>query len=165
MELIQSLQEELCKNNINEADLIVEKIGELKLLEAVPALITILLETDSNQLRNTIAMALSDIGCEDAVAPLVSLLSSPKTINSRGTLLYALESFDCSRHGELFTELWIKGNYEVKMQTNSLLKINVQHMSEEMKRTCRNKLQASFEQSSADHEKLQEVLKIFNANQ
>ncbi|SEG51842.1 HEAT repeat domain-containing protein [Paenibacillus sp. UNC499MF] len=162
MEIIQSLQEELCKNNIEEAELIVEKIGDLKMLEAVPMLITNLLDTDSNQLRNTIAITLSDIGCNDAVAPIVSLLKSPKTINSRGTLLYALESFDCSRHGELFTDLLIEGNYEVTMQALSLLKINVRNMSEEMKRSCRNKLQASLKKPNEYYEEMNEALEIFD---
>ncbi|WP_218231268.1 hypothetical protein [Paenibacillus chitinolyticus] len=62
-----------------------KKIGDFKLIEAVPILINTLLDMESNQLRNTIAVALSDIGCDD---------------ESRGTLLYALESFDCSDYGE-----------------------------------------------------------------
>ncbi|MEC0246906.1 hypothetical protein P4H65_14015 [Paenibacillus chitinolyticus] len=56
MEIIDSLKEQVSKNNIEQSCLIVEKIGEDKLLEAIPALITILSDTDSNQLRNTIAV-------------------------------------------------------------------------------------------------------------
>ncbi|MGW9125342.1 HEAT repeat domain-containing protein [Paenibacillus chitinolyticus] len=162
MEIIDLLQEEVSKNNIEEAGSIVEKIGDSKLIEAVPILINILLDTESNQLRNTIAIALSDIGCDDAVVPIISLLKSPKTQNSRGTLLYALESFDCSDYGELITELLIEGNFEVRWQSISLLRINVTNMSAALKHNCRTKLQANLSNTIADEE-LQEALEILGS--
>ncbi|MFE4572537.1 HEAT repeat domain-containing protein [Paenibacillus chitinolyticus] len=162
MEIIDSLKEEVSKNNIEEAGSIVEKIGDSKLIEAVPILINILLDTESNQLRNTIAIALSDIGCDDAVVPIISLLKSPKTQNSRGTLLYALENFDCSDYGELITELLIKGNFEVRWQSISLLRINVKNMSAALKHNCRTKLQANLSNTIADEE-LQEALEILGS--
>jgi hypothetical protein len=51
----------------------------------------------------------------------VSLINDPITQGNRGTLIYALEGFDCSKLLPLLTELVIIGNFEVSHQAFSVI--------------------------------------------
>lgn len=104
-------------------------------------LIYFLKETDNNGLRNAIAIALSDIGSVEAVEPIIKMLQHPKTLRARGTLLYALEAFDCSDYSELIAELLFEDSFEVSRQSLLLLEANVDRIPPEKKQNCIKKIQ------------------------
>ncbi|NEW04681.1 HEAT repeat domain-containing protein [Paenibacillus sp. SYP-B3998] len=158
---LNELQIAINENNIDLAISIVEEIGNTRVIEAVPVLIHFLLNTEENILRNAIAIALSDIGSEEAVEPLISLLKSPKTIKSRGTILYALESFDCSVHAELLLDLLINGNFEVSRQAFLLLDSNVSRISNQMKVKCLKIIREEIKKQKNNTEILLELVEIF----
>ena len=93
---LSTLEECIENNDIDNAENIVDDIGRRKIAKAIPTLIKHLISTDNGSLRNKIALALSDIGCSTAIEHLIKMLSHPKTIGNRGTLLYALENLDNS---------------------------------------------------------------------
>lgn len=142
---VSELEEKIKNNNIEEALEIIKEIVFRKDVELVPILINYLVNTDSNILRNAIAIALSDIGSNEAIKPIISMLSHPKTIGARGTLLYALEAFDCSAHSELITNLLLEDNFEVSRQALILLESNVDNIPIEVKQKCIEKIQDKIE--------------------
>lgn len=108
-------------NDIDQAIDIIEEIGTAKNEQAVPILIQYLQSTENHLLRNAIAIALSDIGKEEAVEPIIGMIRDSRTIGHRGTLLYALQPFDCSQYIELLVECVCKGNFEVRKNSFELL--------------------------------------------
>lgn len=118
---LQQLEIHIKENKIDAAIQLIEEIGTKRNEEAIPLLIKHLKATDSHILRNEIALALSDIGSEDAVRPIIELLSDPKTKGARGTLLYALKPLDYSQHFELLVDIMINGNYEAQQESKQLI--------------------------------------------
>lgn len=157
---LSELEEKIINNNTEEARAIIEEIGYNKDVKAVPLLIHYLVSTDNNIMRNTIAIALSDIGSIEAVEPIISMLRHPKTIGARGTLLYALEAFDCSAHGELITDVLLEGNFEVRIQSLILLESNVNNIPIEVKQKCIERIQDKIDILHEKIEFLSELLEV-----
>jgi len=157
---LSELEETIINNNTEEARKIIEQIGYSKNAKAVPLLIHYLVGTDNNIIRNAIAIALSDIGSIEAIEPIINMLRHPKTIGARGTLLYALEAFDCSAHGELMTDLLLEGNFEVRIQSQILLKSNAKSIPIEVKQKCIEKIQEEMESLREKIEFLSESLEV-----
>ncbi|MBM7868542.1 hypothetical protein JOC70_000011 [Clostridium pascui] len=59
---VDILRQELKNNNIDNAIRVIEEFGENKFYESVPYLIKCFEDTSNHKLRNTIAIALADIG-------------------------------------------------------------------------------------------------------
>jgi hypothetical protein len=96
-----------------------------KIKAAVPILIRFLKSTENHRIRNSIAIALSDIGDEEAVNPLMEIINDPKTLGYRGSLLYALKPFNCSAHLETLVHHLLTGNFEVQANTYELIEENI----------------------------------------
>lgn len=118
---LSRLERVMNSGNIEEATTVISEVGRNKNEEVVPVLLKYLKITDNNILRNEIALALSDIGSPLAVEPIIEMLKDPKTLGSRGTLLYALQPFDCSSHVGLLVDYMINGNYEVRQEAKQLI--------------------------------------------
>ncbi|WP_409294247.1 HEAT repeat domain-containing protein [Peribacillus sp. SCS-26] len=115
----------LMNERLEEAASLLEKAGQMKDKEAVPILINYLKSTENHNLRNSIALALSDIGDEKAVKPLIEMINDPKTLGHRGSLLYALKPFDCSAYLETLIKHLLTGNLEVQLTSFELIEENV----------------------------------------
>lgn len=76
---VDILRQELKNNNIDNAIRVIEEFGENKFYESVPYLIKCFEDTNNHKLRNTIAIALADIGDKSALKPLINALNDPKT--------------------------------------------------------------------------------------
>ena len=114
-----NLLEEALKNcDMELLEEIIDAHEPHELSSAVPLFIRHLRETEDPALRNTIAVALRDIGDEAAV---FELLNHPKTLNNRGTLLYALEVFDYSAHLKTIVHLFLSGGFEVQATAYQLI--------------------------------------------
>ena len=130
------LEIKIADNKVDEAIAIVEELGSKKIVGAVHLLIHHVLSTKNGSLRNTIAIALADIGSKEAIEPLISLLKNPSTIGNRGTILYALESFHCPEYIELFAELLCEDSFEVSRQAFMLIDSHSKNISNETKDRC-----------------------------
>ena len=142
---INFLKQALKNNDVNRSIEIIEEIGENKCQEAIPLLIECLETTDNKLLRNSIAIALGDIGSTIAIKPIINALQDAKTLGARGTLLYALESFDCSPYIELLVEFLINGNFEESRQSLILIESMNSTVSPENVKRCISKLQKNIE--------------------
>ncbi|KEO83128.1 HEAT repeat domain-containing protein [Tumebacillus flagellatus] len=143
---LQELREKVELGNFKEAIEIVEKYGETKCIEATGELIVHLMETDHPRFRNAIAIALSDMGAQEAVEPLMELLEDPKTVGNRGSLLYALESFDCSKHAQKLVQFMCEGNFEVSRQSYLVLQACKDKISMHEREWCIGRLQQAIDE-------------------
>ncbi|WP_409292470.1 HEAT repeat domain-containing protein [Peribacillus sp. SCS-37] len=125
MNLKAALINALDNGRLEEAASLIEKAGQIKDKEAVPLLINYLKSTENHNIRNLIALALSDIGDGRAVKPLIEMINDPKTSGNRGTLLYALKPFDCSPFLETLIRHLLTGNFEVQLTSFELIEENV----------------------------------------
>lgn len=139
------LKEALKNNNIDKAIELIKDIGKNKYQKSLPILIEYMETTDNHLLRNTIAIALSDIGNPIAIKPLINTLKDTKTLGNRGTLLYALESFNCYQYIELFVDFMINGNFEESRESFILIESINSYISCETLNKCISKLEQSIE--------------------
>lgn len=118
---IEDLEQAIHHNDIDEVEEILAVIVHTDKKDAVPNLITYLRNTENSIIRNALAIALSDMRDERAIEPIVELLEDPKTLGNRGTLLYALEPFDCTSHLETLVRQFLTGNFEVQAGAYQLI--------------------------------------------
>jgi HEAT repeat protein len=157
------LREAVESNKMDIVESILEEIGRSKLKEAIPLLIEYLKSTESSRLRNSIAITLSDIESEEAVEPLIEMINHPKTLGARGTLLYALKPFDCSRHLETLIYQLITGNFEVQLQAYQLIEVINSEISDEVLLKCILKVKDGLNEIERQHQILSDTLEmLFN---
>lgn len=156
-----SLEDLIRNNNINAAIKKIENIGREKRKDFVPFLLEVLKKTDDNLLRNAVALALSDMRSQEAVEPLIELIQHPKTLGSKGTLLYALESLDCSQHIEVLVELLTGYGLEVSMHSIQILEKSLDELSVNEKIKIALKIKNKYEYLQNQVEILEEALELF----
>lgn len=124
-------------------------IGEKKDITQFAFLIELLKSTDNAILRNTIAIALSDIGDDRAVEPLIEVITDSKTSGSRGTLLYALENLNYIVHIENIIPFIGDSSLEVSAQSFMLLEQMMDKLSDLQNLRCQTiiEMQISHNQS------------------
>ncbi|WP_228469533.1 HEAT repeat domain-containing protein [Paenibacillus sp. JNUCC31] len=124
-------------------------IGEKKDTTQFAFLIELLKSTDNTILRNTIAIALMDIGDDRAVEPLIEVITDPKTSGSRGTLLYALENLNYIVHIESIIPFIGDSSLEVSAQSFMLLEQIMDKLSDLQNLRCQQliEMQISHNQS------------------
>lgn len=154
------LKEKIENNDIEEAEKMIEEIGRRKFVQAVPILISYLKSTDNHGLRNKMAVALSDIGSPEAVDPLITVLKEPRIIGNRGTLLYALEQFDCSDQLELLVDFLIEGNFEVSRQALIIIDLITRDIDKNVIQKCITKIEKEIETHEEKIDFLEESLEI-----
>ena len=116
-EPVQELIRRLREPDVDTAVLAAASLADMGAVEAIPALrIALSGATLDAAVRNAVAIALSDLK-DDGVVPLIGeLLLDPRTKGHRGTLLYAIESFDNRPLLRELTQLVISGGFEVRHQ-------------------------------------------------
>lgn len=72
--------------------------------------------------RNEAAIALMDFGDPKAVAPLVAAIEVAENRKARGTLIYALSSFDCSSRFPQIFRWAVEGGFEASHEAMSILR-------------------------------------------
>lgn len=150
----------ISSGNIEKATNIIKELGEQKNYEAVPCLIKLLIETDNHELRNSIAITLADMGDSAAVEPLIALLENPKTVGYRGSLIYALESLDCSNYIEKIVPFLCDNSFEVRRQAYLLLESMAHNIPGPIKQQCIQLLEESLDQLQDKIELVSESLDL-----
>lgn len=87
--------------------------------------------------RNTIAIVLSDLKCNEAIPAMVELINNPENKNCIGTLLYALENLDCENEIKNIIHILMDGNYEAQYCTYSLLLEKHHKMKKKDRKACK----------------------------
>ena len=161
--IIDDLKNKIKYNCIEDAIVLIEEIGNKRIEEAVDFLIELLNTTTNNFLINASALALSDIGDNKAVEPLISLLRHPKTLGNRGTILYALEAFDCAEYSELIVELLFSDNFEVSRQSFILLESISNKICVDKKKLLVGKIQKRIKNIKPQIDFLKESIELLNS--
>jgi len=104
--------------------------------------------------RNSAALTLSDRGDVGCVPIIVDLLQDPKTLGFRGTLLYALEPFDCRELLELLVELVITGGFEVRHQALQNIAQIEGVIALDVWELCSERIQQALQDASEDRRAL-----------
>ena len=80
-----------------------------------------LLESQDNDIKNVVALILRDIGDSNAIDPLMAAICNKENFNFNGTLVYALQTLDCSQKlKELFEIMFYQG-YEPAIMASMIL--------------------------------------------
>ncbi|HRI51091.1 MAG TPA: HEAT repeat domain-containing protein [Pseudomonadota bacterium] len=129
---------------------------------AAPRLLELLRTTDNPRIRNAAALALSDLRQPQAFQVLVDLLRDERTEKNRGTLLYALGTYDCSSILPLLVDLVIAGNFEVSLQALSLIQGIEIELDDRQWAACTARLRAALSSASEERRLLiGELLALF----
>jgi HEAT repeat protein len=148
------IQKHLSQGDIEGAMKQVATIGQKKDTSQLSSLIDLLKSTENKVLRNEIAIALSDIGDDRAVEPLIEVITDPKTSESRGTLLYALENLNYIVHIENIIPFIGDSSLEVSAQSFMLLEQTKNRLSDSQNLRCQQRIEF---QISNNQSKLLEV--------
>jgi hypothetical protein len=125
---------------------------------AVPTLIKLMQTTPVTNIRNDAAIALRDLVDVRAFQPLAELITDPKTKGQRGTLLYALEVFDCVPILPLLVDLIINGNFEESHQAFLDIEAIESPVSQETLQLVMDKVKAALAQPQNNQELLEDLL-------
>jgi nucleoid DNA-binding protein len=109
--------------SVGSDDALVAALRNIKSTDqsAKDTILRIIRETNSSRVRNAAAIALADIRAPNATDVLVELLADPKTENSRGTLLYAIEELNGTVPLETLVDIILSGTYESREEALRLL--------------------------------------------
>jgi len=98
--------------------------------------------------RDTAALALRDLGDNRAVAPLIRAIRKPTNAGFIGTLVYSLQTLDCSKQFLFLFNLALKTDYEPCCM--ALMILREQHF-----RTTKQQLQAAAKKLKSSERRLQ----------
>ncbi|MFJ6207369.1 HEAT repeat domain-containing protein [Lysinibacillus sp. NPDC092081] len=154
----------LIENNLAEeaSDLLDEMIEKNEMVDK-EYLLEILLKSKNPNLRNSIAFALSDLGVEEVVEPIITLLKSPETLGHRGSLLGALEPFNYVNHAELLVDYFLNGNYEVSRRSYSLLEPILDQITVKDKEKFARKIEEKIEDLEIELDFLKDTVELFES--
>jgi hypothetical protein len=92
------------------------ELGQDRCVAAEQCLLTVLEKTDEHALRDATAIALADMGSHEGKIAILRKLKDVKTINHRGSLLYALSCLDCADVISDVMGFVFEDNFEVSRQ-------------------------------------------------
>lgn len=133
---VSELRRQLRARNPRLAVIAAQTIGGQKLKSLSDDLLHVLKTTDDGRVRNQCAIALSDLRDRRVIDAIVKLLHEPKTSGNRGSLLYALEPFDCRPLLPLISRTVVKGNFEQSWEAYTLLKRMKGHVGKKIVDEC-----------------------------
>jgi DNA-binding protein HU-beta len=146
-----------------DEDRLVEELRKVKSetsphRERAEKVVGILKQTDSAHVRNAAALALADMNASQEASVLVQLLRDPKTRQSRGTLLYALQEMGKKVPLQILIGVILDSSYEAQQEALNLLVGGDYKQTElnEVKRKLRSSLDALNKEQA---ELIEEALK------
>lgn len=141
------------------------ELGDRREYQAVPALLEALDTTSDNLVRNGAAIALSDMQIPEAFDVIAKLLGQERTRGARGTLLYALEPYDCSPILPLLVELVIADTYESAREAAGRIVETRAMVADELREQLKLRLQTAYEAEDPqyavkDPERREQVIRV-----
>lgn len=148
-------------DEIEQALAHIETASDLKEERIISYFIILLEATKHPVLRNQIAVKLSDMRCQRAVAPIIRLLNDSKTNGNKGTLLYSLENLDYTDHFEILFDMLITGNFEVSRQAYMLIEQVKDKLSIQEKQLYKEKILNKTKEMTEKNNLLEEAVICF----
>lgn len=156
--ILKVLMESSNADELHDAAL---QAGEMRLVEAVPALISLMKKSNSPTVWHGIGIAVNDLKDQRLLNSLVKLIQDAKTKGCRGTLVYGLEGLDCSSVLEWLVDLYVNDSYEVRMSAYGCIEnIDMEKIEQERIKTCIEKLQDA-KNRGANKEDIEVLLELF----
>jgi hypothetical protein len=120
---------EVLKSNMfsNDWELVCDsanKLGKFGGREITDFLIS-LLENENSGIRDRASLALEEIGDNKALKPLLRAIFNKQNKIHSGTMVFALESLDCSKHLKDIYKILFYFAYECKMGAMSILETQI----------------------------------------
>ncbi len=119
MHILKTLKDELYSSDweisLNASD----KLSEIYTPESIEIL-TDALQSSDNFIRNSGALGIRELKNQEAYKILLKRILELGPNEKIGTLVYSLEYADCKRNLDDLIELFLKGNYEVRMGLNEI---------------------------------------------
>ncbi|WP_218058541.1 HEAT repeat domain-containing protein [Allomuricauda sp. CP2A] len=129
-EEIEKLKSNMFSSDWNLVKESARQLGELGGEEITDFLITLLDQSDSS-IRDRAALALEEIRDNRAVEPLLRAIFKKENEGYTGTMVFALESHDCSKHlTEIFRIMFYQA-YECKMSAIAILDTQIFEFTKE----------------------------------
>lgn len=117
---LEQLQKDILSDNWSKVLLASDRLAEIGGEEVVTFLIS-LLSSENPLTRNGAALALRKIGDNSALEPLLATIFKKENHGYNGTMVYALESLDCSKKLKEIFKILFYETYESKMSAYSIL--------------------------------------------
>ena len=117
---IEKLRTDILSDNWEVVKSSADRLGQIGGDEVVDFLIS-LLAFENSGTRNRAALALSDIKDNRALEPLLTAIFKKENYNYNGTLVYALEFFDCSQKLKDIFKILFFETYEAKIGAYTIL--------------------------------------------
>lgn len=133
--------EELKSSDLDRVRNSIRELGYSGDRRAVPVLMEMLSKEKSIGLKNALALSLGDLGADEAVPLLMSLIKEPEYENRRGSFVYALRNLNCRRYFLDIVDLICTGHYEVYHHALDIFESIVDNVSYEEKVMARERLQ------------------------
>jgi len=97
--------------------------------------------------RDVVAVTLGDLQYQAARDILIDLIFKPELKMHRGSLVCALEQFDCSEHYQkLVPLLFTQGNFEVRMNMYGVMESMFPKLDEQGKKWCMDYVEKQMEE-------------------
>ena len=106
------------------------RLGEIGGKEVVNFLIS-LLDLEDSGIRNRTALALEEIKDNRALEPLLKAIFKKENHNYNGTMVFALESLDCSKKLKEIFKILFYETYESKISAHSILEEQIFEFTEQ----------------------------------
>ena len=120
LENIKKLKENLYSNDWKISLHSSEKLAEINTPASIEILIDALKSND-NFIRNSASLGIREANNNKAFEALFNRIKELGPNEEIGTLVYSLEKFNCSQHLLEITDLYFKGNFEVKNAATTIL--------------------------------------------
>lgn len=114
------MNEDILSQNWDEILLASDELAEIGGEEVVTFLVS-LLSSENPLTRNGAALALRKIGDSSALDPLLTAIFKKENHGYNGTMVYALESLDCSKKLKEIFKILFYETFESKMSAYSIL--------------------------------------------
>lgn len=128
------------ENAIDDAVMYCKELDQEEYTAIEEKLIRFLKDTEDNRLRNTVAVILGELHCNEAIPAMVSLLSEERCQNDWETLISALEDLGCANHMVEIFPILCKGKYEEKQRMYTVFVKKMPYMKEEDIAACKRML-------------------------
>lgn len=128
-ERLDYLINELFSDSWEKAVAASDELAEHTESNVVSALVNVL-DSNCHYAQNAAALALREIGDNSAVTPLLRAIAKPFNKDNRSTLVYALETLDCSNYFSIIFDLVLSDKWDVSISALNILQEQSFHLSE-----------------------------------
>jgi hypothetical protein len=118
---LEKLKADMLSGDFQKVKNAAETLGRIGGDDVLDFLIS-LLELDNPDIRNRAALALEEIKDNRALDPLLRAIFKKENHNSNGTMVFALEALDCSKHLVQIFRILLFETYESKLSAYNILK-------------------------------------------